>query len=132
MIVRNSVYKYVIPEREERIRIIEIIGEYVYIVSLDQHTSMPRKEAIDKIKEEIAAEKLILIKDPFIKIIDEKDLSALQIKKRNEDWEVIEKYWNKDNMKILEKETRNGTFVKIKEEENISIPKIKKMCKLKK
>lgn len=127
MIVRNSVYKYVIPEREERIRIIEIIGEYVYIVSLDQHTSMPRKEAIDKIKEEIAAEKLILIKDPFIKIIDEKDLSALQIKKRNEDWEVIEKYWNKDNMKILEKETRNDTFVKIKEEENISIPKIKKM-----
>ncbi|OOM79135.1 Mu transposase C-terminal domain-containing protein [Clostridium sp. BL-8] len=122
----NSVYKY-IDNKEERIRVIYIIDEFTYIVNIDGATSMPRKELTETISQEINAEKLILIKDPFAKIIDEKDLSELQISKRDSDWKVILKYWINDKEELLEKKSRNIMFERISEEIGISVPKVKKL-----
>lgn len=51
MISINSVFKYVDVEDGERIRIIELDENYVYIVNIDAVTSMPRKESLNKIIE---------------------------------------------------------------------------------
>lgn len=62
MITINSVYKY---SEGEKIRISDIIDEYGYIINIDANTSMPKKELLRTIEEEIKANNLILIKDPF-------------------------------------------------------------------
>ncbi|MCJ7689978.1 MAG: hypothetical protein MUO60_11750, partial [Clostridiaceae bacterium] len=65
MISITSVFKYMDGENGKRIRIINIIESYVYLVNIDAETSMPRKELLGTIEEEIEGEKLIAIKDPF-------------------------------------------------------------------
>ena len=66
MIEINSVYKYVDDVSKERIRVIDMIDDYIYIVNIDGATSMPRKELIETIVQEITTEKLVAIKDPFV------------------------------------------------------------------
>ncbi|EDT74362.1 Mu transposase C-terminal domain-containing protein [Clostridium butyricum] len=127
MIEINSVFKYIDDNKEERIRIIEIIDEFIYMTNIDNTTSMPQKELTDIIMQEIEAEKLILIKDPFARIIEEKYLSELQISKRDSDWNVILKYWVQNKEELLEKKSRSIIFEKISRETGLSVPKIKKL-----
>lgn len=127
MIDINSVYKYVEDSKEEKIRIIDIIDDYTYIVSINGVTSMPRKELLATILQDINAEKLILTKDPYSRIIDETSLSELQISKRDFDWQVILKFWNENKMELLEKKYRNKIFKEISEQVGISVPKVKKL-----
>ncbi|NFS11036.1 DDE-type integrase/transposase/recombinase [Clostridium botulinum] len=127
MIDINSVYKYVDDSNEERIRIINIIDDYVYIVSIDGATSMPRKELLETILQDVNAEKLVLIKDPYSRIIDEASLSELQISKRDFDWQVILKFWNENKIELLEKKYRNKMFQRISNQVGISVPKVKKL-----
>ncbi len=127
MIDINSVYKYVDDSNEEKIRIIDIINDYIYIVSIDGATSMPRKELLETILQDVNAEKLILLKDPYSRIIDETSLSELQISKRDFDWQVILKFWNENKIELLEKKYRNKIFQKISDQVGISVPKVKKL-----
>lgn len=127
MITINSVFKYVDIEKEEKIRIIDIIGEFVYIVTLEQSTSMPRKELAESILQEINVDKLVKIQDPFARVVDEKNLSELQISKRNSDWQIILKYWEDNKQELLEKRSRNDIFQKISSEVGLSVPKVKKL-----
>ena len=127
MIEINSVYKYVDDVSKERIRVIDMIDDYIYIVNIDGATSMPRKELIETIVQEITTEKLVAIKDPFARIIDEKNLSELQISKRENDWKIILKFWNPNKMGLLEKKYRNKIFEEISEQAGISVPKVKKL-----
>lgn len=103
MIAVNSVFQYI---DGERIRIIDIIDKFVYLVNIDAATSMPQKEHIKTLEEETECKKLILIKDPFAKIIDENNLSKVQIYKRDEDWDFILKYWEANKQLLLEKNTK--------------------------
>lgn len=127
MITINSVFKYIDNNNDEKIRIIEIIDNYVYITNLDGATSMPRKEIIQTILQDINAEKLVLVKDPFARIIDEKDLSELQINKREKDWQVIQDYWEVNKYDLLEKHLRTKKFEEISKDTGLSIPKVKKL-----
>lgn len=116
MITVNSVYKYIDMDEANKIRIIDVIDEFVYIVILEQSTSMPQKEFLTTIQQEIEAKKLIKIKDPFLRVIDEKELSKLQIEKRDNDWLIIIKYWNENKKELLEKKSRGKVFEKIASE----------------
>lgn len=124
MITINSVYKY---SEGERIRIIDIINEYGYIINIDANTSMPKKELLRTIEDEIKANNLILIKDPFARVISERDLTSTQISKRNEDWEFILKYWDANKHDILNKNTRNKAFMDIAIDSELSLSKVKKV-----
>ncbi|MCC5423727.1 transposase family protein [Clostridium botulinum] len=124
MIAVNSVFQYI---DGERIRIIYIIDKFAYLVNIDAATSMPKRELIKTIEEEIIYKKLILIKDPFAKIIDEKNLSKVQIYKRNKDWDFILKYWNVNKQFLLEKNTRNKTFKEISKLSGLGLTKVKKV-----
>ncbi|MBU3227781.1 hypothetical protein [Clostridium algidicarnis] len=88
---------------------------------------MPQKELIKTIEEEIDCEKLILIKDPFAKIIDETTLSKVQTYKREEDCDFILKYLEVNKRKLLEKSTRNDTLKKIVDSSGLSLSKVKKV-----
>lgn len=127
MISINSVFKRVDNENGERIRIINVIKFYVYIVNIDAVTSMPRKELLTTIEEEIEGEKLIAIKDPFSRIINEKELSQLQINKRNAAWEFIEKYWQTNEYELLEKSHRENKLMEIADTSRLSLTKVKKI-----
>ncbi len=127
MLEVNTVYKYKDAGNEEKIRIISVDDEFVYIVVLEQTTSMPKREFVQSLLQSIEANKLIKVKDPFIRIIDEKELSDLQVKKRDDDWRVICRYWEKNNTEILEKKSRVRMFEIISKEEGLSVPKVKKL-----
>lgn len=123
----NSVFKYTDDENGERIRVININESYIYLVNIDAVTSMPKKELLKTIEEEIEGEKLIAIKDPYARIIDEKSLSDLQISKRNEDWEFIEKYWETNKNELLEKNHRENKLMEIANTSGLSLTKVKKI-----
>lgn len=127
MISINSVFKYVDMDSGERIRVIEIDENYLYVVNIDAVTSMPRKESLNKIKEELEVNKLILMKDPFIRIIDDKELSPVQLERREEDWAFIEKYWEKYKDDILNKSKRAKVFKFICDESNYGLSKVKRL-----
>ncbi len=127
MISINSVFKYVDIYSGERIRVIEMDENYLYVVNIDAVTSMPRKESLNKIKEELEVNKLILMKDPFIRIIDDKELSPVQLERREEDWAFIEKYWEKYKDDILNKSKRAKVFKFICDESNYGLSKVKRL-----
>lgn len=127
MISVNSVFKYVDIENGERIRVIETDEENAYIVNIDAVSSMPRNERLEKLQEEICAEKLIMIKDPFSKILEDKELTPVQINKRDSDWKLVETYWEDNKIKLLKKTYRNQIFKKISEESGISLSTVKKL-----
>lgn len=125
MIYVNSVFKYVNNDSDEKIRIIDIVNEYVYITNIYGATSMPRKEMIEIIKQEIESNKLILVKDPFAKVIDEKDISKLQRDMREIKWRIIELYWETSKYELLEKKSRTKIFGEISKETGFSNTKVR-------
>lgn len=127
MISINSVFKYVDVDNGERIRVIEIDEENVYIVKIDCASSMPIVEKLQRLEEEVNAEKLIAVKDPFSRIIEDKELTEVQIKKRDEDWHLIENYWEDNKNKILQKTYRSKILKKISDESGVSLSTVKKL-----
>lgn len=127
MISVNSVFKYMDIENGERIRVIETDEDNIYIVNIDAATSMPRSEKLEKLQEEIKTEKLIEIKDPFLKILEDKELTPVQIRKRDSDWKLIEDYWEDNKIKLLKKAYRNKIFKNISEESGVSLSTVKKL-----
>ncbi|GFZ33809.1 hypothetical protein CSC2_43350 [Clostridium zeae] len=123
MISLNSVFKY---ENGERMRIIEIIEPFAYLVNIDAATSMPKKELITTIEDELESEKLIQIKDPFSRMIEDKELSKIQIEKRDRDWEFVTKYIVLYKAELLEKNNRTNKLEDISKQSGVSLTKVKK------
>ncbi|MGE4213438.1 MAG: Mu transposase C-terminal domain-containing protein [Anaerotignaceae bacterium] len=114
-------------ENGERIRVIETDEDNIYIVNIDAATSMPRSENLEKLQEEIKTEKLVKIKDPFLKILEDKELTSVQIIKRDNYWRIIEYYWEDNKIKLLKKAYRNKIFKNISAESGVSISTVKKL-----
>ena len=127
MITINAVFKYVDIDNGERIRIIDVIENNIYIVNIDSITSMPKKENLIKLEEEIETGKLVKIKDPFIKVIYENEISDIQVKKRNEWWEFIQKYYENNKLDLFDKSKRNQVLNKVSEDSHLSLTKVKKI-----
>ena len=88
---------------------------------------MPKVEKLQQLEEEIDAEKLVLIKDPFSKILEDKELTEVQIKKRDLDWQLVEKYWEDNKNKLLQKSYRSKVFKRISDESGVSLSTVKKL-----
>lgn len=127
MITINSVFKYLDIVDGERIRIIDIIEDSIYVVNIDAVTSMPRKENLKKLEEELESGQLVKIKDPFIKIIEDNELSIAQINKRDYGWRFIQKYWESNKAELLDKFKRNNTLNTICVESSLGLTKVKRL-----
>lgn len=124
MIYINQVFQYV--KDSIRIRVVEIEESYVFIVDIDAHTSMPKKELYATLSTEIEQNELLVIADPFARVVADSDLTDVQIQKREDDWDTIQKYCL-EHMDVLLQ--RNGRETKIKEiagELNVTPTKVKK------
>jgi len=88
---------------------------------------MPKIYDLEKIQEEIYCNKLIKVKDPFCKVINDEELTKVQIEKRNNDWNVINKYWEKNRNELLSSSFRNKTLNIISKEVSISLSTVKKV-----
>ena len=93
-------------ENSTRIRIVEIEDSYVYIVNIDAYTSMPQKELYSTLMTDLEQNKLIIVADPFVRVVVEGDLTETQIEKRDKDWKIIQTNCLKHLKSLLQKKGR--------------------------
>ena len=125
MIYINQVLQYV--KDLKRIRVVEIEESYVFIVDIDAHTSMPKKELYGTLATEIEQKELLVIADPFAKIVIDSDLTEIQIQKREDDWETIQRYCLEYMGVLLQKSGRETKIKEIAERLNVTPTKVKKL-----
>lgn len=125
MIYINQVLHYV--KDSKRIRVVEIEESYVFIVDIDTHTSMPKKEFYGTLATEIEQKELLVIADPFAKIVIDSDLTEVQIQKREDDWNTVQKYCLEHMDVLLKKSGRETKIKEIAERLNVTPTKVKKL-----
>lgn len=125
MIYINQVFQYV--QDSKRMRVIEIEEKYVYIVDIDAHTSMPKRMLYSTLATEIEQKVLLMISDPFAKVIVDEDLTEVQIQKREEDWHTIQQYCLPYMEELLQKRGRESKINAIAEQLEVTPTKVKKL-----
>lgn len=125
MIYINQVLQYTADSK--RIRIIEMEVPYVFIVDIGATSSMPKKELYSNLTTEIKQGELLVISDPYAKVISDNDLTEVQINKREEDWEIIQKHCLQIMQMLLQKQGREKKIQEIAKETKLSPFKIKKL-----
>jgi hypothetical protein len=123
----NTVYQFV--SNNERIRILH--GDYpedlcIYIF-LDKNISVPVVTTLSHLEKEYDSSHLVEIFDPYLSVKNDEDLSEKEITKRDEAWQIIEKYWNIRKMEIFTKSTRMIVFQEIADIENIPLMTIRRI-----
>ncbi|WP_077706556.1 Mu transposase C-terminal domain-containing protein [Virgibacillus dokdonensis] len=126
MIMINQVYQNV-DDENRRIRIIELEEDHLYWVDIDAISSMPKKELLKNIETEKEQHRMLLISDPYARGVMEEDLTDIQIKKRNKDWEIIESHFFPNKEGLLKKQGRERIIKKIASECGISQYKVKQV-----
>lgn len=111
----------------KRIRIIEMDEPYVFIVDIDATSSMPKKEIYSNLVTEIQQSELLVVSDPYAKVVSDIDLTEVQIRKREEDWEIIQQHCLQHMEMLLQKQGRERQIQEIAEKTNLSSFKIKKL-----
>ncbi|MDD4363979.1 MAG: Mu transposase C-terminal domain-containing protein, partial [Atribacterota bacterium] len=127
MIHNNQVYQYTGDKNKNKIRIIDIDNYDVYVVSLNKNTSMPIAISISDFEEELLSENLMAVSEPYTKIIYDEDLSPTLIHKRNKNWEIVFNNWNMFKKELLKKNSREGIFKRVSEDEKITVIKLKRL-----
>src|SRR5690625_6024316 len=87
---------------------------------------MPRKELYSSLTTDIKQGELLAISDPYAKMISEGDLTEVQIRKREEDWETIQKYCVPNMQDLLRKQGRENKIIEVVRDSNLGKTKIKK------
>ncbi|PPA83578.1 transposase [Brevibacillus laterosporus] len=125
MIYINQVLQYTADSK--RIRIIEMDEPYVFIVDIDATSSMPKKEIYSNLVTEIQQSELLVVSDPYAKVVSDIDLTEVQIRKREQDWEIIQQHCLQHMEMLLQKQGRERKIREIAEKTNLSSFKIKKL-----
>lgn len=125
MIYINQVLQSV--KDSTRIRIIEIEEPYLYFVNIDAVTSMPKKELYTSLLTDIEQKEWLIIPDPFARTITERELTDIQIQKRDTDWGIIQKYCLQHMRSLLQKSGRETKIKEIASEVAVTPTKIKKL-----
>lgn len=127
MISFNTVYQFVVGN--DRIRIIHIAREddLCAYVNIEGILSMPTIEMIPVLEKEYDNNSIVEVLDPFFKIKSDDHLSEIEIRKRDEAWQIIEKYWEFRKNDILSKKTRMQVFQEISEIERIPLMTVRRI-----
>lgn len=125
MIYINQVLQYVTDLR--RIRVIEIEESYVYVVNIDTTSAMPQRELYSNLQTEMNQGELLVISDPYAKAIPDNELTEVQIRKREEDWQIVEQFILPNMSELLRKKGREQKISAIVEVSGLGKTKIKKL-----
>ena len=127
MIVKNAVYQYV--NDKKRIRIIYICSTediYAY-VDIETNLAVPMLENITALEQEIETNNVVEIIDPFFKLFEDDKLSDIVLKKRDDNWNVIQQYWEPRKIDLISRSTRMKVFREISETQNISLMTVRRI-----
>ncbi|WP_026558821.1 Mu transposase C-terminal domain-containing protein [Bacillus sp. J37] len=125
MIYINQVFQYI--NDSKRMRVIEIQDTYVYIVDIDAHTSMPKRVLYSTLVSEIEQKLLLVIADPFARVLVDDELTEIQIQKREEDWQTIQQYCLPYMEELLQKRGRELKINAIAGQLEVTPTKVKKL-----
>lgn len=125
MIYINQVLQY--TKDLKRIRVVEIEDSYVFTVDIDAHTSMPKKEFYSTKVTDVEQKELLVIADPFSRVVIDSDLTETQIQKRENDWNAIQTYCLRHMDVLLQKKGREKKIKEIAEGLNVTPTKVKKL-----
>jgi Mu transposase, C-terminal len=125
MIHINQVFQY--SSNSRRIRVIDIQESYVYIVDIDTTSAMPTTELYTSLETDINQGELLAVSDPFVKAILDNELTEVQFKKREEDWDIVEKFIIPNMNNLLKKKGREQQISEIVEQTGLGKTKIKKI-----
>lgn len=128
MILENMVLKYT-DNKDERIRVIYIDkqkGLFSYVI-IDNDLCTPKWENYKKAQEEIENNVLIKVTDPYMKNIDESNLSPIEREKRDSYWQLINEAWQNRKLELLEKKTRAIVLHEISEASQIPTITLRRM-----
>ena len=127
MISSNTVYQFV--DGNDRIRIIHVAREndLCAYVNIEGTLSMPTIEMIPVLEKEYDNNNIVEVLDPYFKIKSDNNLSAIEILKRDEAWQIIKKYWESRKNDILSKKTRMQVFLEISEIERIPLMTVRRI-----
>lgn len=125
MIYINQVLQCVTDAK--RIRVVEVEESHVFIVDIDAISSMPKKELYSTLITDIQQGELIVISDPYAKVIVDSELTELQIRKRDEGWISIQQYCIEHMETLLQKQGREKKIREIANDSGNSPTKVKKL-----
>lgn len=127
MIGFNTVYQFI--NENDRIRIIHIdyAADLCAYVFIEKSLATPINAKISAIEEQYNNNSLIEITDPYFKIKSDASLSEIEIRKRDEAWQIVEKYWEPYKNDIFSKKTRMQVFKNIALAENIPLMTIRRL-----
>ncbi|PKM78420.1 MAG: transposase [Firmicutes bacterium HGW-Firmicutes-15] len=113
MININAVIQNVPTEEKEPIqmkRIIWIIpdSEFVFAVTLKGEGMFPFIASMDEIEIGIATGTILLIKDPYARVINDKDISPQLKEARDKKWEIVQFLWHDNKELVLNRKTRKS------------------------
>lgn len=117
MIHINQVFQY--SSNSRRIRVIDIQESYVYIVyivDIDTTSAMPTKELYTSFETDINQGELLAVSDPYVKAILDNELTEVQFKKREQDWDIVEKFIIPNMNSLLKKKERKQKISEIVEQ----------------
>ncbi|KPB05183.1 Mu transposase C-terminal domain-containing protein [Bacillus sp. CHD6a] len=125
MIHINQVFQY--SCNSKRIRVIDIQESYVYIVDIDTTSAMPTQELYTSLETDINQGELLAVNDPYVKAISDNELTEVQFKKREKDWDIVEKFIISNMNNLLKKKGREQKISEIVEKTGLGKTKIKKI-----
>lgn len=127
MITFNSVYQLVNENKRIRITHINTPKNLCVYVYLEQAFSMPIVESISVLEMKYENADIVEITDPYFMIKSDKDLTDVEILKRDDSWRIIETYWEERKGDILSKKTRMSVFQEISSVENIPVVTVRRI-----
>src|SRR5699024_8212645 len=90
-------------------------------------SAMPRKELYSSLTTDIKQGELLAISDPYAKMISEGDLTEVQIRKREEDWETIQKYCVPNMQDLLGNPERENKIIEVGRDSKLVTTRIKQL-----
>ena len=103
---------------------VENICSYIFI---EKNLSTPMIDTVSSIEKEYEENHLIEVVDPYFVMKSDGDLSETEVSKRDEAWEIIEKYWELRKIDILTKKTRMQVFQEIADHEKIPLMTVRRI-----
>ena len=126
MIVKNAVYQYL--DEKTRIRIIYSSNDDLFAyVNIEANLAVPVLDSIAAIEAEIEKNNIVEIVDPFLQLVEEDNLSDTVRKRRDDNWNVIQQYWEPRKIDLINRSTRMNVFREISETQNISLMTVRRM-----
>jgi hypothetical protein len=127
VIAVGSVFKRQNQNDEIRIIYVNYADDLCYFVQMEDRLSVPKAIGVKELQNSIDDLAYVEIMDPFQRVIDENELSSAEKQKRDEQYKLVEKYWNIDEHSILNRKTRMDIFEKISKDENVSTMNVRRI-----